>query len=135
MKNRRKYIALLMAMLFAFSMQVPISARDAADYVPIQPLWQNVNNANATLTLSGTTATCRATIVALSGTTSISATMRLQRISLGSAITVQMWTGHSSSFGLSMEGTATVSANGNYRLQVDATVVRNGVSERISITG
>ncbi|MCL1842214.1 MAG: hypothetical protein FWF79_00180, partial [Defluviitaleaceae bacterium] len=63
MKNKKKYLFMVLALVFAVSLQLPVTASPssevtAAQYVPIQPLWQNVNSATARLTFSGTTAHC-----------------------------------------------------------------------------
>ncbi|MCL1884278.1 MAG: hypothetical protein FWF81_11090 [Defluviitaleaceae bacterium] len=138
MKHKRKYVSILLALLFTISMQIPAIAtttHQEMDFVSVQPFWQNVNRANATLTISGTTANCRATITGLAGTTRITATMHLQRIIGNSVVTVRTWTQTANSGSLVMSESATVTANGNYHLRVDATVVRNGVTETISISG
>ena len=97
MKNKKKHMFMLLTLVFVVSLQLPVMASPprevtATQYVPIQPLWQNVNSATARLTFSGTTAHCSATIVGLSGTTRITATMRLERVSGNSATTVATWT-------------------------------------------
>ena len=140
MKNKRKYAALLLAVLFAVSLQVPVAASAdpepiAATYIPITPLWQNVERATANVTFAGTTAHGSATIVGLAGTTSITATMTLERVSGNSVTWSTSWTRTANSSRLVMSESATVTQNGTYRLRVDAAVVRNGVTERISISG
>jgi hypothetical protein len=139
MKNARKYISFLTALVFVLSLQMPVAANTTdeitAAFIPIQPLWQNVDQATARLTRSGTTAHCSATITGLSGTTRIVATMQLQRVSGNSVTTVSTWTQSVNGNRLVMSESATVTSNGTYRLRVDATVTRNGVSESISISG
>jgi len=138
MKHKRKYMLLLMTLLIALSMQATVLANtttETAVYQPINPLWQNVNQANARLTFSGTTAHCNVTITGFSGTTRITATMRLERVVGNTAVTVRTWTQTVDGSRLTMNESATVTTTGNYRLRVDATVVRNGVSESISISG
>lgn len=139
MKNRRKYMAMIMAVIFAISLQVPVMARDSYDaavqYIPIQPLWQNVSHAAATLTISGTASQCDTAIIGLSGTSRITATMTLERVSGNNVLWYTSWTRTVNSSMLVMNESATVTSNGTYRLRVDATVVRNGVTEYISISG
>lgn len=140
MKNKKKYLSLLLALVLALSLQLPVMANSLGDgtaeqYVPIQPLWQNVNSATARLTISGTTAHCSATIVGLSGTTRITATLRLERVNGNSVTSVASWTRTVNGNRLVMSESNAISANGNYRVRLDATVVRNGVSENISISG
>jgi hypothetical protein len=134
--GRKKYIALLLVLVAAFSMQIPVLGAEsqATAYVPIQPFWLNVSRANAHLTFSGNTAHCTVNIMGLSGTTSISATVRLERVVGNSITTVATWTDSSSNSWLSISESATVTSNGTYRLRVNATVIRNGVSEDISFT-
>ncbi|MCL2223723.1 MAG: hypothetical protein FWB96_02010 [Defluviitaleaceae bacterium] len=139
MKHRRKYIALVMALVFAIAAQIPVAASTAVEpqaaYVTIQPLWQNVNRANAVLTHTGTTAHCYVSITGLAGTTSIRATMQLSRVIGNSVSTVATWTQTVNGSRLVMNESARVTANGDYRLSVTATIVRNGVSENISFMG
>lgn len=138
MKNKKKYIFLLMTVIFVLSLHVPVTAsspEEAEKHTDIQPLWQNVSEASAELIFNGTTANCSTVILGLAGTTSITATMRLERVSGNTVTTVATWTSTASSSRLVMNESATVTANGTYRLRVDATVVRNGVSEVISISG
>ena len=139
-ERQKKYMFMLLALFFTVSLQLPIMASTPSgvtttQYVPNKPLWQNVNSATARLTFSGTTAHCSAIIAGLSGTTSITATMRLERVNGNSATTVATWTQTVNGSRLVMSESNAVTANGTYRLRVDATVVRNGVSESISISG
>jgi hypothetical protein len=137
MKSKRKYMSLLLALIFTIAIQTPtisnsMSEATTVQYIPIQPLWQNVSTATVTLTISGTTAHCSTTIIGLTGTTRISATMRLERTD---GTTVRTWSQTVNGSRLTMIESNAITANGSYRLRVDATVVRNGVSESISISG
>jgi len=138
MRHRKKYMFLLIALVIAFSLQIPVSAsttQAVSAIIPIQPFWANVSKASASLDHSGTTAYCGATITGLSGTTSISATMRLERVDGSSVTTVSTWTKTVNGSSLVMSESATVLSNGSYRVRVEATVVRNGVSEKINFSG
>jgi|GEM_PF-1197365 len=140
MKNKRRLVPLLFAFVFALSMQLPTMATVPGEvasmqYIPIQPFWQNVNSATVRLSFSGTTAHCSSTIVGLSGTSSISATMKLQRVNGNTVTTVSTWNHSVNGNRLVISESATINTSNTYRLVVDATVVRNGVSESITITG
>ncbi|MCL2199737.1 MAG: hypothetical protein FWB80_12525 [Defluviitaleaceae bacterium] len=130
MKRQKKSVLLLLLFAFALAMTTATIAA-----VPIQPLWQNVEQATARVTHSGTTAQCTARIIGLSGTTRISATMTLERVTDSNVITVRTWTQTTNSSSLVMSESATVTSSGTYRVRVDATVTRNGVAESISVSG
>jgi hypothetical protein len=134
--GRKKYITLLLVLVAAFSMQISVFGTEsqATAYVPVQPFWLNVNNAIARISVSENTAHCTVSITGLSGTTSISATVRLERVVGNSASTVTTWTHSVSGSRLNISESATVTSSGTYRLRVSATVVRNGVAESISFT-
>lgn len=135
MKKKNKYILFLLVAMFTLLFQaVPVAANannGNVAYIPITPLWQSVSYANITLSVSGTTAHCNATIVGLPGTTRISATMQLIRVSDG--VAVAAWGRTSTSSRLVMNESASVSANGNYRLILSAAITRNGVVEHINL--
>ncbi|MCL1883709.1 MAG: hypothetical protein FWF81_08165 [Defluviitaleaceae bacterium] len=136
MKRRMNYISILLALLFTLCMPTAVvSAFQTVEYTPIQPLWQNVSNATALLTHSGTSAHCSLSIVGLPGTTRITATMRLERVTGNNVSVIRTWTHTVNASHLAVSESAGVTANGTYRLQISATVVRNGVSEHISFMG
>ncbi|MFT4143727.1 MAG: hypothetical protein QM644_04670 [Mobilitalea sp.] len=98
----------------------------------VTPQWTNVNDITLNLYFSSGVAYCSGTIKALSGTTSITATFKLER-KVGSAWVVEnAWGQSSSSSTLSFSGTDDVSAGYTYRLSVTANVTRNGVTEAVS---
>ena len=138
MRNQRKYIFALAVVLFALSLHMPVAATAAnepTEYIPVQPLWSNVDRASAQLVRSGTTAHCNATIIGLPGTTRINAVMRLERVEGGNVVWFRQWTQVANGSSLVMRESAGITANGNYRLRVHASVTRNGMTEDISISG
>lgn len=135
---------IVLSMILTLScLAIPISTVFASDSVAndalesrqamlIQPHWTNTESISSSLTFSGTTANCGARIVGMSGTTRISATFTLQRRVNGTWVTIKTWTESSSSNTLNFSGTHTVTKGFTYRLSVNATVTRNGVSETVS---
>ncbi|MCL2356362.1 MAG: hypothetical protein FWC70_04260 [Defluviitaleaceae bacterium] len=138
MKHKRKYIFALAALLFALSLHMSVAAslaHEPAGYISVQPLWSNVERASATLSFSGTTAHCRTTITGLPGTTRINALMRLERVEGGNVVWSRSWSQVVNGSMLTMNESAAITASGNYRLRVHASVLRNGTWEDISISG
>jgi hypothetical protein len=133
MKKLKLYAVLVALVVAIAGIPITATAGQPSQYIPIQPLWENVNTARANVTISGTTATCTVTIIGLSGTTSITAAITLQRVSDGR--TVATWNRTANDTFLTFSGTAAVTAGGRYRLNVRAIVTRNGVAEVINFSG
>lgn len=110
----------------------PIVFQGFAGEVSISPQWINVNDITLDLYFENGEAGCSGIIRALSGTSKISATFKLERkISSGWALE-KSWSKSSSTNSLSFFETDAVSSGYTYRLSVSANVIRNGVTETVS---
>ena len=92
------------------------------------PRWVNANRAEATISITGTSARCITRIAGNPGTTSIEGDMVLED---ENGNIVKSWTFSSSGTSINMTKTATVKKGVSYTLYVDAVVECNGVSESI----
>lgn len=102
------------------------------DEVIIQPFWMNAESATSFLSFTGKTANCGASVVGMTGTTKISATITLEQKVNGSYSAVKTWTDSVSGSTLNFSNTYSVTSGYTYRLSVSATVTRNGVPESVS---
>jgi hypothetical protein len=119
-------------MLFA---AVPLaSAASPSAYTGVVPFWANVSSIVVSMPLSGTTATCKVTINALSETTSIVADVYLYKKTASGGYTLETsWLDESSSSSVfTFSETYTVISGATYKLSVTAGVTRNGTTETVS---
>jgi len=107
----------------------------ALEPIGIMPLWLNVNEAAAGLTISSGTATCTVRVTGLSGTTKISSVISLQRRAINSTtfINIKTWFGSSNNILYTFSDIHTVSSGYVFRVRLDATVTRNGVNETVTV--
>lgn len=138
MKVKRLAAFLLVGMLFlsqsisAYAQMLPNSFQGTEGDVSVSPQWTNVNDITLDLYFENGEAGCSGKIRALSGSTKISATFKLERkISSGWAFE-KSWSQSSSTNSLSFFGTDAVSSGYTYRLSVTADVTRSGVTETVS---
>lgn len=127
----RKLVAILCAVMMAVGLGVSASAAVLPD--TMQPNYVNAAAVDELLTFNGTLAKCEASVTGMSGTTSITATIMLDKVnSNGTLSRVETWSGLSvkGSY-LSFSDSRNCVRGNTYRLTVDTTVVRNGYSERI----
>jgi hypothetical protein len=133
----RYFTALLLSVLLlgavypdAVLAQIPGNVGNIA----IQPYWTNVSSVSVSLSSSGKTAYCDATVSAYSGTTKIAAIMVLeQKNADGTYSHVKTWSGLSTiSSYLSVGKTHTITPGRTYRLTITADVTRNGTTETVS---
>ncbi|WP_026476235.1 hypothetical protein [Alkaliphilus transvaalensis] len=141
--NFRKMLSLMIVGLFIISQSVLASTEvlthesmvtnGQSKIVEIAPLWLNINSITTSLSISNTgVASSSAIISGAKGTTSISAIYSLEKKSGNTWSTVRTWTDSTSATRLTFAESSNV-AGGTYRLSVTATVVRNGVSETVTV--
>jgi len=117
--------------MFVSAQSAPVEFN--SDFIEIMPLWENVSSISLDLSYRNGNIGGVATIRGAAGTTSINATLTLERRTIfGTWTTVDTWTGSSNDTRLTVSGTAPGSRGVTYRLTVTATVVRNGVSETVT---
>lgn len=135
---RRKQIGalcLVLAMLFMAvpGMSVLASGGTELGTALITPYYTNTSQVQVGLSFSGTAANCTSAIIGLSGTTKITATLSLYRVSsTGSLTLLKSWSASSSTMVLNIGQTYAASKGYTYRLSVSAQVTRNGSTESVS---
>lgn len=138
MRIKRLAAFLLSGMLFlsqSISTQAqvpPTELQSNISDVSISPQWTNVNDVTLDLYFENGEACCSGIIRALSGTSKISATFKLERKNASGWTLVKSWSKSSSTNSLSFFETDAVTSGFTYRLRVSADVKRNGVTETIS---
>lgn len=101
----------------------------------IAPFYDNTSTVAALMSFSGNTASCTASVLGKSGTTSITGTMTLYRKVTGSTseyTRLTSWPISGSSYVSQNEKYSSATTGYTYYLTVSATVVRNGTSENVS---
>lgn len=123
MQKKLKMPVLVLTLLFMMSI--------TASAMSIMPRWNATSYCDPILTFSGTTATCKADILADNGA-EISGTMTLYRVSGGRDYYVSSWSlsGTSSVY---KKGTCSVTKGETYRLVVDVTVSGSNGTDNISV--
>jgi hypothetical protein len=133
---RRKQITALCLILTMLFMAVPgtgVFALDGREYSAVVPFYLNTSSVSVNLTFSGANANCQGTIAGFSGTSMITATLSLYRVSANGSMTLlRSWSGGNASTLLTVSGTQAVSSGYTYRLSVSAQVTRNGTTENVS---
>lgn len=97
----------------------------------IQPRWNVTSSCEPTLTFSGTTATCRADVRAISGS-KISGTMTLYRVSSVNEVAVGSWSisGSGSAY---VKQTCSVTKGQTYKLVVSVAVTGSNGTDKITL--
>jgi hypothetical protein len=116
--------------VFAFAEKSPIINQTAMKEV-VKPLWDNANDVKLSLYFTDNNAECLGTIEGVTGTSSISATFKLERKGLFGWTVENSWTKSERGQSLSFYGTLPVT-KGTYRLSVTAKVTVNGVTETVT---
>ena len=125
----RKIFTSVLAMVLILALTLPVFAAGGGT---ASPQYDNVNSAKVNLSISGTTATCNASVYGKTGA-SIDADIYLDLVYGGTTTRIASWH-ETTSLTLLFLDTATVAPGFTYRLTLDATVTRNGVSEPIYLT-
>ena len=139
---RRKILVtlcLVMALLFtsalplhAFTPSKPVMEMD----IGIEPFWANVISITASLQFDNGRGTLNGSVIANLGTTSITVDAVLERVNANGTTThINSWNNlHASGRSWSWHTTHFVTRGHDYRLTLTATVLRNGVSETVSMS-
>lgn len=133
-KNAMLLIAvllLLMSNILVFAQTPSNSLGEINVELPITPQWTNVNNIWLDLYFNDGQAECSGIIAGVSGTSSITATFKLERKGILGWSLEKSWDKSSSNDTLTFYGTDAVS-KGTYRLSVTAKVTKGGVTETVS---
>ena len=132
----KKVISIMAALLMCFSFSVPLSAATVS-FNMVQPLYDLANDAQSKLTISGTTATCKSTVIGDSGVTRIVAVQTLEKqnfLWFWETYDNTTWTNTVYSNTLVMSNTKTGIESGNYRLKTVFTLTNSqGKSETITV--
>ena len=138
MKIKKVVTFLVIGMLF-LNQGIPVFAEVSSNVVqgvdtdvPITPQWENTNDVNLDLYFTNGKAECVGIINGISGTSSISATFKLERKGLSGWSLENSWRKSSKGESLSFFETEAVEKGYTYRLSVIAKVTRNGVTETVN---
>ena len=139
MKIRKVVIVVLVCILF-LNLSIPVFAETAPDVfknsvdtkVPIIINWVNTNDVKLNLFFVDGKAECVGVINGISGTSSISATFKLERKGLLGWSLEKSWSKNSIGESLSFFGTNAVAKGYIYRFSVTAKVSKNGVIETVN---
>ncbi|WP_313755939.1 hypothetical protein [Tissierella sp.] len=137
MKIKRVATFILIGMLFlsqstlVFAEMSPNVVQYVDVETPIIPQWENTNDVKLDLYFADGKAECVGIINGISGTSSISATFKLERKGLSGWSPENSWKKSSKGDSLSFYETDAVAKGYTYRLSVTAKVTRNGVTETV----
>lgn len=124
---------ILIAVLTLTCLVSPNASASAANNggITIEPNWNNADYVSVSLTFSGTTANCVASVRGKPGTTKIVATIKLEQVNVSPSPAT--WPKTVNSDILDFSGTySSVSKGNTYRLTITADVTRNGTVETVS---
>jgi hypothetical protein len=124
-----------MAMLFIFTTPLHALAPEKSKMViGFEPLWSNVVFITASLQFNNGRGTLSGSVIANTGTTSITVNAVLERINANGTTThIQTWNNLRANGCIWEWHTTCLVVRGHaYRLTLTATVVRNGVSETVT---
>lgn len=110
----------------------PNEVKGVEDKLVISPQWDNVNDITLDMYYENGKANCSGKIRALSGTTKISATFKLERKTSTGWKFEKSWSKSVSTSTLSFYETYAVPSGYTYRLSVTADVTRNGLTETVT---
>jgi len=138
--KHKKFTAVWLAIMIVFSTMLSMGALSVSaggvdnKETSSSSRWTNVSSVTTTLAFSGNTATCKAQVDALGGTTSIKGTMVLyQKNTNGTYTEVARWTKNSSNSTLIMsEKHSPITSGKTYKLTISANVTLNGTTETVT---
>lgn len=132
----RKVISILMCLLVCFSFSVTASAKTLPT-ITVQPCYEKASEAKSTLTINGTTATCKSTIKGNTDVTKIVAEQTLEKqgfLWIWDTYDNTTWTKTVYSNVLTMTNTKTGLSSGKYRLKTVFTLTdKYGETEEITV--
>lgn len=132
----KKVFSLMMSLLLCFSFPVTASAK-AVLVDAVQPLYEMANEATSTLSINGTTATCKSTLSGNSDVTKIVAVQTLEKqgfLWIWGTYDDTTWTKTVYSNTITMSNTKTGLSSGKYRLKTVFTLTnKQGKTETITV--
>ena len=130
---QNKVVAIFLMALMLLFCSLPVFALDEQvkedPFVP-EVRYSTIDSASASLSVSGTTATCYARLTA-KRSVSLKIKMTLQKKSGSTWSNVQSWTGSKTGTSLTMTKTTAVSSGVSYRLKVTFTAGSEMVSQTV----
>lgn len=132
MKKRLFSLVMICCLLFAL---VPTGVH-AAQKEPISPLWTNTNSVYAAINFNGTTGNVTVSITGQSGVSNITADVKLYYKNTAGTWTeiVKGWSYDVNQMYLIVSESFTGVPGREYKIEVSATVTKNGYGESISKT-
>lgn len=124
-------VLLLMSNTTVFAQTASSPLKEFSGEIPITPQWTNTNNIWLDLYFDDNQAECSGIIAGVSGTSSITATFKLERKSILGWSLEKSWDKSSNTDTLTFYGADAVS-KGTYRLSVTAKVTKDGKTETVS---
>ena len=136
-KIRKTTLLLLIAILIICALPTAVAAESNTFEPKLEPEATRstiITYINADLSFTGTRADCEATVLAVSGTDYITATVTLKRKNLdNSYTTIKTWSGlYASGNTLDFNGYRYVTSGYDYRLTIVATAYKDGDSQYAS---
>ena len=140
---KKKIFMLLLAVSLLFTASMPAFAQEkttasktasAVGSGIMQPQWVNTDVVTADLSFSGDRADCASIIHAKSGTTKITASAVLSRVTGSGTYAVKTWNVSSAGDSLYFDGQYYVASGYTYELDINAWVYRNGTVEYVTET-
>ena len=140
---KKRILVLLLAVSLLFTASMPAFAAEKTGALTtvgssggsglIQPEWTNTDIVTAELSFDGDLADCGAAVYGKSGTTKITATATLSRVTSSGTTAVKTWSGlKASGDTLYFDGEYYVSSGYTYKFTINAWVYRNGTSEYVT---
>lgn len=128
----KRILALVVAIVLLFTLSVVSFAEPISEGTAIQPRYNYTDKFNETLTIASGTATCKATLAGISGTTTkVVIKMTLQKKTLLWWSEVETWSTTSNTYYGTLTKTAAVKS-GTYRVKAVYTVYSGSNSESIT---
>lgn len=135
----KKVVTILVIGILFLHQNIPVYAEVSPNVIQdvdvetsIIPHWENTNDVRLDLYFTNGRAGCTGIIKGISGTSSISATFKLERMGIFGWTLENSWYKSSGGESLSFFETYSVSKGYRYRLSVTAKVTKNGVTETVS---
>lgn len=121
-KRFYKLLCIVLAVVTVFSSALSVSAAviDDNDEPGIMPMYTTIGTASCAVSISGITASCRASLSSKTST-SLKIKMELQKKKSSGYSTVETWTGSRTGTTLAVSGSRTINVLSTYRVKVTFT--------------
>ena len=131
--KKRVVAFLITCVMLMVSTLIPVHSAVPANPDPVSPMWDNTNSFVAYLTFSGTTGDITSTIVGKSGVSNISAEVKLYyKNASGSWVKdSREWSYDVNQMYLTIRESFTGVPGREYKIEITATLTKNGVAENI----